>query len=391
MQAVVAEQPAKSTHKVEVVPVALEKHPNADSLSVVRAFGYTCCVRTADWQGVGLAAYLPPDSVVDVRRPEFAFLADQAKGDGRARIKAKKLRGVVSFGLLVPAPDGAREGADVADRLGVTHYEPPLEHEKGQARLFLGGETAPSPRLPSVGFKYDVDAFRRYHHLFTPGEPVVVTEKLDGANARYVWHDGRMHCGSRAEWKKEFPSYDHLTVDGLVAQGLDAEKARDVLDRLHAKPKQRNLWWDVLSRTPALERFCRDHPDVVVYGECYGNVNAIKYGLPDGNRFAAFDVMRGGQWLDAEPARDLLFAAEVPTVPLAAFTVGDVGRGTFDHVAYDFDAICALAEGPTLVAGAAPGTIREGVVVKPARERSDPHVGRVCFKAVSGAYLEKYR
>ena len=82
----------KSTHLVEVVPIRLEPHPNADSLSVVRVFdGYTCCVRTADWVGKTKGAYIPPDSVVDSSRAEFAFLA------GHERIKVKKLRGIVSM------------------------------------------------------------------------------------------------------------------------------------------------------------------------------------------------------------------------------------------------------------------------------------------------------
>ena len=38
---------AESTHRVEIVPVNLEPHPNADTLSIVRVFdGYTCVVRT---------------------------------------------------------------------------------------------------------------------------------------------------------------------------------------------------------------------------------------------------------------------------------------------------------------------------------------------------------
>jgi hypothetical protein len=51
---------AESTHRVEIVPVNLEPHPNADTLSIVRVFdGYTCVVRTADWEGVPFAAYIP--------------------------------------------------------------------------------------------------------------------------------------------------------------------------------------------------------------------------------------------------------------------------------------------------------------------------------------------
>lgn len=84
-----------STFKVEVVPVKLEPHPNADTLSLVRVFdNYTVAVRTEDWIGRTVGAYIPPDSVVPAEREQFAFLI------GHPRIKAKKLRGIVSQGLL---------------------------------------------------------------------------------------------------------------------------------------------------------------------------------------------------------------------------------------------------------------------------------------------------
>ena len=67
------------------------------------------------------------------------------------------------------------------------------------------------------------------------------------------------------------------------------------------------------------------------------------------------------------------------------------GNGVQVTVPYDFDTICAMAEGPTLVKHAKEGTIREGVVVSPIEERTDPHLGRVKLKVVSGAYLERYR
>jgi RNA ligase (TIGR02306 family) len=372
-QAATEEQVVKSTHRVDIVPVVLEKHDNADALSVVQVFGYTCCVRTADWQGIPLAAYIPPDSSVDARRPEFAFLAADAKEDGSVRIKARKLRGVVSFGLLIPAPPGTTVGEDVAARLGVTHYEPPIKGEGGTNRqsLYMGGEVATGPDVFTV--KYDVDAFRRYNYLFSLCETVIVTEKLDGASAKYVYKDGKMHCSSRTEWKKEYPSYDHVTVESLVAREVPEEKAREIVDRLLSKPKKRNMWWEILSRTPTLEKFCQDNPGVVVYGEVFGNVGRIKYAGPDG--FAAFDVMKDGRWVDGLVARDMLLKAEVPCVPLV---------GT---IPYDFNKICELAEGQSLYD---PKAIREGIVVKPVIERRDRHVGRVQFKCVSAAYLEKY-
>ena len=322
------ENSQKSTHKVEIVPVVLEPHPNADSLSVVRIFAaYTCCVRTADWEGKTVGAYIPPDSIVDSRRPEFAFLA------GHERIKVKKLRGIVSMGLLIPAPPGANLGDDVADYLGVTHYEPRLP-------MSTGGETEPPP----AGYRpaFDVDTLRRYAHVFAPGEPVWITEKIHGASARYCWHEGRMYCGSRTEWKRE---------------------------------DDKNIWWLALRATPQIAAFCENHPDITVYAEVYGPVQDLKYGTTKNEvRIAVFDLLRGSQWIDASEAREI--GKDLPWVPLV--------HASFP---FDLDRVLQEAEGKSLVAGA--NHLREGIVVKPQTERTHLEVGRVCLKIVGNGYLER--
>ncbi len=318
----------KSTHKVEVVRVTLEPHPNADSLSVVRVFGgYTVCVRTDDWTGIELGAYIPPDSVVDSTRPEFGFLA------GHERIRVKRLRGVVSMGLLIPAPKGAQPGENVAEFLGVSHYEPPLPlNARGDE------ESAPPGFRPS----YDVDSLRRFVHLFAEGEPVWITEKIHGANARFCHAEGRMRAGSRGTWKK------------------------------HDK---NNLWWRALEDCPEIADFCERNPELTVYGEVYGSVQSLKYGAKPGEvRIAVFDILNCTDWVNAEAALDL--APELPWVPRVAA-----------NMPFDADRVFALAEGASLIPGA--DHLREGIVVKPMEERTDLDIGRVCLKVVSNAFLEK--
>ena len=243
------------THRVEVVPVVLEKHPDADSLSVVRVYNFTVVVRTADWEGVGLGAYVQPDSVLPDKL-EYRFLKEtgnlkrereelrakmeaehesdlarldyeeklralEAKIDAntkRLRITVQKLRGIISMGMLLPAPEGSAVGDDVADVLGVTHYEPPTMDEIEGRRQHAGDDIAPAPPMIYAP-KYDVESVYKYADCFDPGEMVYVSEKLDGQNARYVataendrYEDrpsGRvrvsdvvLHAGSRTEWKK---------------------------------------------------------------------------------------------------------------------------------------------------------------------------------------------
>lgn len=369
---------ANSTHKVEVVEVNLEPIPGADKVALARVFGYSCVTAKDQWGGGRLGAYLPPDSLVDVSRPEFAFLTRDAKADGKARIRAKRLRGVLSFGLLVPAPEGSKVGDDVTAALGVEHYDPQVRRPGVQKTpLFAGGEVSSPPAVPAV--KYDLEAGRRYAlKTFTAGEPCVISEKVHGANGRYVFHDGAMYCGSRGEWKKEYPSYDHVTVESLLATGkVDEARAREIVDRLRSQPKTRNLWWQALDATPALRAFCESHPGVVVYGEVYGAVQDLRYGHAPGQvSFAAFDLMADGRFLDFEQAYGMGTAGGLPWVPV------------LEHAApFDFDRVCELAEGRSLVPGA--DHVREGVVVSPLAERYDPVVGRVKLKWVGAGYLER--
>jgi RNA ligase (TIGR02306 family) len=286
-------QSTKSTHRAEVVPVAMDPHPNADTLSVVKVWGYEVVVKSSDWAGINKAVYVVPDSVVDVRRPEFAFLAQDAKGDMTARIKARRLRGVVSYGLLVPAPSDANVGEDWSPRLGVTRYEPPEPGDGGGGSKFLiGGEEESPPDCPTGPNKYDVEAFERYHDVFAEGEPVFLSEKLDGANARFVFWGGRFYVKSRNRWVKRTPDYSHVTVEHLVEKGMPADKAVAIVDGLKSKPVQVNGFWRTMEQCAPIAEYLRNNPGTVVFGESYGSSGRLKYGLVGGSRFAAFDVYR---------------------------------------------------------------------------------------------------
>ncbi len=314
-----------SIFKVEIVPVKLEPHPNADTLSIVKVFDYAVCVRTADWQDKTMGAYIPPDSVVP-NNEKFAFL------DGKTRIKVRKLRGVVSMGLLVPAPAGSVVGDDVTELLGVTHYEPPLQNAK------TGGEVE-SPPQGIAAPAYDVENMLRFASLFQENEPVHVTEKIHGANSRYVFHDNRMWCGSKNEWKKQ-----------------DDE----------------NLWWRALSQNPWLENYCRNNAGDVVYAEVFGSVQSLRYGLKPGiYQIRVFDILRNGKFLSVDT---LLAIPDIKLVP-------SLGIHPFD-----LEKLKVMAEGNSLIEGA--NHIREGVVVRPMTERYTNEIGRLQLKIISNAYLE---
>lgn len=315
-----------ATHPVEVVKIHLEPHPNADTLSIVRVHGWTCCVRTADWKDAALAAYIPPDSIAP-ETSAFEFLGKHR------RIRVKRLRGVVSMGLLMPAPSGAKEGDDVADALGVAHYQPPTPCD-------FGGQAGPSPG----GYRptYDVENARRYaDEVLVPGEPLWVTEKIHGANGRWCIQDGEFFAGSRTEWKRK---------------------------------KESLIWWQALDGCEELRQFLRDNPDCTVYGEVYGHVQDLKYGIDRGVRVAVFDILRGSEWLDGRTARKI--GERLPWVPIVR-----------SEMIYDWESLAAMAEMRSLMPGA--DHVAEGIVAKPIIERTNPIIGRVQVKVISSAYLER--
>lgn len=320
----------KSTHKVPIIEVKLEPHPNADLLSIVHINDYTVCVKTSDWKDGDLAAYIQPDMCVNTDLPVFTFLKTD-KDRKLERITVKKLRGIVSMGLLVPAPSGANVGDDVAALLEVIRYEPKELSEEC--------ENTSSPALYSP--KYDVDSIRGCSNIFTEGEIVSVSEKIHGANSRYCYNNGVMYCGSHYNWKK----------DG------------------------QNPFWIAYRNTPSVQRFCEDHQNCVLYGEAYGKVKGFNYCTNGKTFFIAFDILRGNQWLSVDEFQKLCDQYGIPRVP-------ELYRGPFS-----FSKMEELAEGNTVLGNGS--HIREGIVIRPIIERTNDKIGRVCLKLVGNGYYEK--
>jgi RNA ligase (TIGR02306 family) len=318
-----------STHAIEVVEVNLEAHPNADTLSIVRLFGgFTVCVRTEDWQGRKLGVYIPPDFLVPTDRPEFAFLKEEGKT--QLRIKVKKLRGIISQGLLIPAPENVELGQNLIEELGIERYEPPMP-------MSTGGEVGKGPELYVP--KYDLENARRYRHIFEEGEEIWASEKIHGCNGRFVFHNNEMYCGSRTEWKRQ---------------------------------DEKIIWWQTLKQNPWIEDWCRENPSLVLFGEVYGMVGGYPYDTNKGQvKFRAFDIMKDGVWFNY---RD--FQAALPDAQKVPFKY----QGPFDWKTLE-----ELSSGNSILGG----NIMEGIVIKPIIERTHLETGRVALKLVSNEYLTK--
>lgn len=321
-----------STHECPVVEVKLEPHPNADSLSLVRVFGWTCVVKTDDWRGLERGVYIPPDYVVP-EHDRFAFLGDHR------RIKVRKFRGVISQGLLMPLEADHPVGHNMLDEWGIVRYEPPPPKQGTPESMHTVG----APNLYTS--KYDIESYERWRHLFQPGEEVVITEKIHGANARFVWHNGQMYVGSRTNWYAEHPQ---------------------------------NPFWKAFYSEPNLLALCQRFKDHIFYGEAYGSVQDLRYGAEPGEvRLVLFDVRKDAKWIVGNFIGDQrqLHWMGVSSVPV-------VYRGPLPSS----EELRRFADGDSQLC---PDQMGEGIVIRPIVERETEEIGRLILKMVSNRYLEK--
>ncbi len=330
-----------SQHSVPVIQINnMEKHPNADNLSIIKIGGYEVIVQTKEWSIGDVACYVEPDMVVP-NNEMFSFLK------GHTHIKVRKFRGRYSQGLLIPLPSEfdwipphprLQVGDNAMEALGITRYIPPEP-------ITLHDENVSAP--PGVFLKYDVENGYKYQNVFQEGEPVVVTEKLHGSSAKYVFNDGVMYCGSRTQWKKE---------------------------------SETNLWWKGLRQNEWIEKWCKDHNRLCLYGEVFGQVQNLKYGANTNQIFfRAFDIwhIKEARWIDFVDVftKYCLLISSNKWVPI------------IHHGKFDVEHIKGLAERDSVIPGA--NHCCEGVVVRPIQERHDPKLGRVQLKFVSNRYLSK--
>jgi RNA ligase (TIGR02306 family) len=176
----------------------------------------------------------------------------------------------------------------------------------------------------------------------------VVSEKIHGTNARIGWVEGELLAGSHGLQRKRPEPGEMATNTYWFPATL--EPVRSLLDELR-----------------------QSHPVAILYGEIYGSrVQSLHYGRRDGLGFAAFDILVSEHYLDYDDFVSLCERHGVATVPI-------LERGPFS-----LERVAELSRGNTTLPGQ---HIREGVVVRPVKERFDPEVGRAILKYLSDDYL----
>lgn len=360
-----------STFEVKVVRLdAVNPIANADAIEVAHVGGYRAVVRKGQFKAGDLAIYIPEAAVLPERLIEVLGLTGKLAGSQHNRVKATKLRGVLSQGLVIPTTVWVRlhgdnetdwngiyeDELDIAEAFSIVKYEPPIP-------AHLAGEVYNAGLNKTLAF--DVENIKKFPGVLLEGEQVVMTEKLHGSCSFCSFVDGE-------------------TL--VYSKGLGGE--RGLCFKLDAPANDNNLYVKTFRQLGLLDTVQRlsgwFRAPVTLLGEVLG-CQDLKYGIKNGEvGFRLFDLWVGypprfghdteGRFLNDAEIDLVCQTYGIERVPV-------VYRGPFSQ-----DVLETVTTGKETVTGKELH-IREGVVVKPTVERSSEGLGRVMLKSVSADYL----
>ena len=323
---------------VDVCEIAdVEEHTNANALEIALVKGWKCVVRKGEFQPGDKVVYFPVDTVLPV---ELSDRIGVTKYLSKGRIRAAKLRGFISCGLIIACEDSSWEvGRNLAEHYGATKWEPPEIHDCGDAE-----------RDHSLFYHYtDLENIRNFPDVLQVGEEVVITEKIHGTNSRCGHIQGHLMAGSHTQRRKR-PENDEF-AKSLYWLPVADENFAAMLEQTNSS----------------------DLVDVIAYAEIFGDgVQDLRYGMTKGKKaYRIFDFMQDGKFVGFDKLEHLCRLFDVPMAPV-------LYRGPWKPE------LLELAEGKSEIAH---DQIREGIVIKPVEERWDHGVGRVIMKCLSKEYL----
>ena len=343
----------------------MEKHPNADRLSIATVGGWNCIVGLDQYNEGDNVVFIPPDCIIPTELIE-KYNLEYLKHNGRTG--TVKLRGYISQGLILDVPEGSwKLGDDVAVAMGITKYEQPEPNFS-----IGGGRQTTKRRLNPLFDKYtDIENINNFKNVFKDGDLVVVTEKIHGCNGRWsllpIAYSRQLPLADKIKflWNKYVLKKKFEFVYGSHNVQLTSES------------KNKNFYgedvWGKIAKKYDLANNLSEN--TIIYGEVYGEgIQDLTYGLK-GIDFAVFDIKRDGKYLNWDDVVNYCAWYSLPHVPVIA-----------DKVLFSTESLGEWTDGKSLICD---NQVREGCVIKPMIEENNPRIGRKILKSVSTDYLTR--
>lgn len=313
----------------EVLP-----HPNADRLVLAKVLGFTTVISKDSFKAGDTAIFIETDAVLTPQL-EHKILGNSKIHLENGRVRAAKIRGVVSEGILVSPLLLTQEEIDS----GVSKYDPPAR-------------TAVTPAAAVAVIPRYIDTVRleKVPGIFSDSDIVHVTAKLHGTSVRYGWAklppNEMFICGTR-NMDIGTPQIYH-----------------DVAAKEHLAEKLKKL------------------PGVVLFGEIIGPgiQKHYDYGC-DSPKLYLYAAMRDGKYLDYLEFRQLAEQLSLNVVPLLRL-------GKWGDIRGELSTLLDITSYPTQVETGGGCPCREGLVIGTMAERQHPLTGpRTIVKYINPEYL----
>ena len=372
-----------SDFKVEVVEIQeILEHPNADRLEFARVYGYHVICGKDQYKPGDVSVYLPVDTVLPDKLRDQIF--HNTRMTPVSRVRAAKIRGYVSQGMLVPI--SVMKWYFLSVILGKSKCETPFwpvgkdiaglcKIEKFQQEVKV--QTGPAGKVrPGVAKHPDfkrytgINHLLRYDSMFEPNERVWNTEKLHGQNFRAGWVPYR----PKTRWQRfkhwlgdmaySLAGYEPIRYEWLVGS-----------HNMEVDPDGPSTWAETARDLDLKNKIPMGQ---VWFGEMLNTQNNYSYGLPEGKRDVHFFdiwVTAGRYYMDFEYVIDKVKAAGLKMVPM----MGGL-------MPFGMSAISNILNSPDTMSALDPDTAPEGCVVRSMQD--DSHLGqRKILKLLSERYL----
>ncbi len=434
-----------STLLVEICEInSVQECPNADRLDIVTVKGWQCIVSKNVHKVGDRVVYAPIDSMIPQTLSDSMEVTGYLGKTGR--VKTVKMRGTYSQGLIIPLtylPESWQNkpvGTNVADILGIIKYEKPPDQEstktsnpkkKSSSRT---GDTAPNH--PDFHIYTDIENIKNFPDVLEENELVHITEKIHGTNFRAMKTlDNKFLVGSHRRvlyptFAFNNPRYriypkdsntdimmtlfeqDIIGVDNKIMKwlcnnkftkkiarrmiinyppsvfrvkgtnyGIAEDYSRDKIINLLLDLKMISdctVYWKIAHKYN-LKNILR--PGQCLYGEIYGKkIQVLDYDMEDID-VAFFDLKEvkvlkeydATEYVNMDEFIEFTTLYNLPTVPLLKRSVP-----------WNKD-LMKLADQKSSIAK----HTREGIVIRPVKERNNRNLGRVIVKHISEKYLAK--
>jgi len=383
-----------SSFECPVVKInSVDNIANADLIESVNILGYRSVVKKNSFPVNSYAVYIPEGSIVPDWILQKLELVGKLAGPHRNRVKAVRIKQILSQGILYPVNQNAEghmtvdfpanlisgneglEGADdarirvalgddVAAMLGITKWEPEIPaHMAGQVANIHGKTKG-----------YDIENLKKYPNVMREGESIVATEKTHGTFTGMGYWPGLGHPELH---RGDFFAYSKGNgAKGLVFKNVPENDNNIYHKVLKTFVTHSGHYYDEIMLGISMKY--KGGP-VYIFGEAYGpGIQDLNYNMAKPS-FAVFDIWIGtpdeGRYLDD---RELQYEIQFWSMP----AVLEVFRGSFERLLLD-----KLKEGKTILGKGI--HVREGIVIRPLRERRDDTIGRVILKHVGDGYLTR--